>query len=143
MAMSEIVPTIDPEPLPDPEPVPEEPTYVDLADMTPEELLDLEDRHLHQVMEAGPRQMAQHIRGTREAWRRMAESGFPLTDEQKLAMLDEGNPLRVAAKADLAAAPAELRTWDGEEVPVDLRLKVEAVMEEPTPIEPVPIERRL
>ena len=123
------------------EPLPEEPQYVDPADMTPEELLDLEDRHLHQVMEAGPRRMAQHIRGTREAWRRMAESGFPLTDEQKLAMLDEGNPLRVAAKTELAAAPVELRTWDGLEVPVDLRLKIEPVIE--APVEPEPIERKL
>ena len=119
------------EPNPLPGPIEEEPKYVALEDMTPEQLLELEDRHLHMVMEQrGTRKMAEHIRGTLGAWKKMEEAGMPLTDEQKLAMIDRGNVVRMAAKDAVAAAPDDLRTWDGKPVPEPLRLKIEAKPEE-------------
>ena len=115
---------IEPLPIPVPEEpvvVPEEPVYVAVEDYTAEDWLDLEDRYLHQRMEAQCSEMAAHIRDTRTTWKRLEASGIKLTEEQKLAMVDEGNPIRVSVKAELSAAPADLRTWDGKEIPEDLR----------------------
>ena len=117
------------------EPLPVESPYVDVKDYTAEDWLDLEDAYLHQYMEAQCRKMAAHIRGTRTAWRRLEDSGIHLTEAQKLAMVDEGNFIRVDAKATLVAAPVDLRTWDGKEIPEDLRKVKEPTLMEAEPRE--------
>ena len=123
------------EPLPEPEPVPEEPQYVDPAEYTAEDWLDVLERFLHDRLEPLCAEIATLIRETRMVWKRR-----PPTEEEKVAMVDDANALLLAVKEVEPEVPLVLREWD---VPDVYRKPVAVVAVDAEPIEreePAPIE---